>query len=89
MILILLLKKDFNFLKKDDQLLNDQYFIQITKDNIEIKYNTYGGKLYALISLVHLIDFYQTKLPICTIQDNPKYNGEECISIVQDNLRNR
>ena len=61
------------FFKKDDQLLNDQYFMQITKDNIEIKYNTYGGKLYGLISLVHLIDFYQTKLPICTIHDNPKY----------------
>ena len=61
------------FFKKDDQLLNDQYFIQITKDNIEIKYNNYGGKLYGLISLVHLIDFYQTKLPICTIHDNPKY----------------
>ncbi len=61
------------FFKKDDQLLNDQYFMQITKDNIEIKYNTYGGKLYGLISLVHLIDFYQTKLPICIIHDNPKY----------------
>ncbi len=61
------------FFKKDDQLLNDQYFMHITKDNIEIKYNTYGGKLYGLISLVHLIDFYQTKLPICTIHDNPKY----------------
>jgi len=59
--------------KKDDQLLNDQYVIQITKDNIEIKYKNYGGKLYGLISLVHLIDFYQTKLPICTIHDNPKY----------------
>ena len=61
------------FFKKDDQLLNDQYFMQITKDNIEIKYNNYGGKLYGLISLVHLIDSYQTKLPICTIHDNPKY----------------
>ena len=61
------------FFKKDDQLLNDQYFMQITKDNIEIKYNTYGGKLYGLISLVHLIAFYQTKLPICTIHDNPKF----------------
>ena len=30
------------FFKKDDQLSNDQYFIQITKDNIEIKYNNYG-----------------------------------------------
>ena len=59
--------------QNDDQLLEDQYSIQITKDNIEIKYNNYGGKLYGLISLVHLIDFYQTKLPICTIQDNPKY----------------
>ena len=61
------------FFQNDDQLLEDQYSIQITKDNIEIKYNNYGGKLYGLISLVHLIDFYQTKLPICTIQDNPKY----------------
>ncbi len=59
--------------QNDNQLLEDQYSIQITKDNIEIKYNNYGGKLYGLISLVHLIDFYQTKLPICTIQDNPKY----------------
>ena len=61
------------FFQNDNQLLEDQYSIQITKDNIEIKYNHYGGKLYGLISLVHLIDFYQTKLPICTIQDNPKY----------------
>jgi len=61
------------FFQNDNQLLEDQYSIQITKDNIEIKYNNYGGKLYGLISLVHLIDFYQTKLPICTIQDNPKY----------------
>ncbi len=61
------------FFQNDDQLLEDQYSIQITKDYIEIKYNNYGGKLYGIISLIHLIDFYQTKLPICTIYDNPKY----------------
>ena len=51
----------------------DQYSIIISKENIEIYFNDYGGKFYALMTLLQLIFFYEDKLPICKIDDKPKF----------------
>ena len=51
----------------------DQYSIIISKENIEIYFNDYGGKFYALMTLLQLIFFYDDKLPICKIDDKPKF----------------
>ncbi|MDC3131290.1 family 20 glycosylhydrolase [Pelagibacteraceae bacterium] len=59
------------FLKKN--FLKDQYSIIISKNSIQIKYGDIGGKLYALMTLTQLIGVYKTKLPICDIEDKPKY----------------
>ena len=52
----------------------DEYSIIISKDNIQIYFNNYGGKFYALITLLQLIYFYDYKLPLCKINDKPKYS---------------
>ena len=59
------------FLKKN--FLKDQYSIIISKNSVQIKYGDIGGKLYALMTLTQLIGVYKTKLPICDIEDKPKY----------------
>ena len=51
----------------------DQYSIIISKENIEIYFHDYGGKLYAFMTLLQLIFFYDDKLPICKIDDKPKF----------------
>ena len=42
----------------------DEYSLEISKDKIQIFYKNYGGKLYGIITLIQLIDFYKNKLPI-------------------------
>lgn len=59
------------FFKKN--FLKDQYSIIISKNSVQIKYGDIGGKLYALMTLTQLIGVYKTKLPICDIEDKPKY----------------
>ena len=59
------------FFKKN--FLKDQYSIIISKNSVQIKYGDIGGKLYALMTLTQLIGVYKTKLPICEIEDKPKY----------------
>ena len=60
-----------NFSKREMNI--DEYKICIQRDSIEIFANSYGGKIYALISLIHLIFFYEDKLPIGEIEDKPKF----------------
>ena len=57
------------FLKKKLQV--DEYKIIIDKNSITINYSDYGGKLYSIISLVQLINFYKSKLPLGLIDDKP------------------
>ena len=57
----------------ENNYIEDEYSLKISKDKIEIFHKNYGGKLYGIISLIQLIDFYKNKLPIGKIHDNPKY----------------
>ena len=52
----------------------DEYSLEISKDKIQIFHKNYGGKLYGIITLIQLIDFHRNKLPICNIDDKPKYS---------------
>ncbi len=55
----------------NDNLKKEEYKLQIKSEKIEIFYSDYSGKLYALITLIQLIFFYNNKLPLCFIHDNP------------------
>ena len=57
------------FLKKKLQV--DEYKIIIDKNSITINYSDYGGKLYSIITLVQLINFYKSTLPLGLIEDKP------------------
>ncbi|MDC6447915.1 beta-N-acetylhexosaminidase [Alphaproteobacteria bacterium] len=57
------------FIKKN--LKNDEYKIFLSNHSITIHYSDYGGKVYAIITLLQLINFYKTKLPIGSIEDKP------------------
>ena len=57
------------FLKK--KLQADEYKIFIDKNLITINYSDYGGKLYSIITLIQLINFYKSKLPLGLIEDKP------------------
>ena len=57
------------FLKKKLQV--DEYKIIIDKSSTTINYSDYGGKLYSIITLVQLINFYKSKLPLGLIDDKP------------------
>lgn len=52
-------------------LENDEYKIIIDKKSITIHHSDSGGKVYAVITLIQLINFYKTKLPLGSIQDKP------------------
>ena len=56
---------------KISKLKKEEYNLIIKEDKIEILHSNYAGKLYAIISLLHLINYYKKKLPICTINDQP------------------
>ena len=60
-----------NFLKK--QMNQDEYKININSNTITILANSYGGKLYALITLIHLLFFHEGNLPIGEIEDKPNF----------------
>ncbi len=58
----------------DSDYKEDEYSLEISKDKIQIFHKNYGGKFYGIITLIQLIDFYGNKLPICKIDDKPKYS---------------
>ena len=59
------------------ELKDEEYKIEVNENKIEIFYNNYAGKFYAIISLIQLIHFYKNKLPYCNIEDKPtlKWRG--------------
>jgi hexosaminidase len=57
------------FLKQN--LEAEEYKILIDKKLITINYSDYGGKLYSIITLVQLINFYKSELPLGLIEDKP------------------
>ena len=62
---------NINFLKKE--MNQDEYKISIQSNKIIIFTNSYGGKIYAVISLIHLLYFHNNNLPIGEIEDSPKF----------------
>ena len=52
-------------------LKSEEYKIEIRSEKIEIQYSDYAGKLYALMTLIQLINYYTNKLPLCFIEDSP------------------
>ena len=56
---------------KKQNFQSEEYKINIKKESISIEYSDYGGKLYSIITLIQLINFYKTYLPICLIEDSP------------------
>ena len=60
---------EIGFLKKN--LAKDEYKIIFQEDSITIHYSNYGGKFYAIITLIQLINFYKNKLPLGFIEDKP------------------
>ena len=57
------------FLKKKLQV--DEYKILIDKKLITIHFSDYGGKLYSIVTLVQLVNFYKSELPLGLIEDKP------------------
>jgi len=51
----------------------DAYKIIINSQTVEIYANSYGGKFYAMISLLHLSYFHSGNLPIGEIEDAPRF----------------
>ena len=66
-------KKGIKIIFKKSKLKKEEYIINIFQEKIYITTSDYAGKIYALISLVQLINFYKNKLPIGTIQDRPRF----------------
>ena len=66
---------EINFVKKD--LQDDEYKIFLNENSITIHYSDYGSKVYSIITLIQLVNFYKTKLPLGLIEDKPmlKWRG--------------
>ena len=54
-------------------LEKDEYRINISQNGITIYANDYGGCFYAIITLIHLISYYDYKLPLGEIEDRPYF----------------
>ena len=55
------------------KLEKDEYRINISQNGITIYANDYGGRFYAIITLIHLISYYDYKLPLGEIEDRPYF----------------
>ena len=62
---------NINFSKKE--MNQDEYKIIIQSDKIIIFTNSYGGKIYAIISLIHLLYFHDNNLPLGEVEDRPRF----------------
>ena len=60
---------EINFVKKDFE--QDEYKIFLDENLITIHYSDYGSKVYSIITLIQLFNFYKTKLPLGIIEDKP------------------
>ena len=55
------------------ELEKDEYRINISQNGITIYANDYGGRFYAIITIIHLISYYDYKLPLGEIEDSPYF----------------
>ena len=60
-----------NFIQKN--MDNDSYKIVINSHDINVYSNSYGGKFYAIISILQLSFFHLGNLPTGEIEDNPRF----------------
>ena len=67
-------KKGIKINYRKEKLGPEEYTIDILQDQIIITAFDHSGRLYALISLMHLIFYYHNKLPLGFIQDKPQFN---------------
>ena len=51
----------------------DEYKLIISSQQIQIVAGDYGGRLYGLISLIHLAYYYNNKIPEGIIEDRPQF----------------
>mgnify|MGYP001201642142 FL=1 len=65
------LKQGIPLIILNSDFKSEEYKIEIFPNKIEIHHSDYSGKLYAIITLIQLINFYKNKLPLCLIQDSP------------------
>ena len=56
------------------KLKPEEYKITIDKNLLTIHYSDYGGKFYSIISLIQLLNYYNSNLPLGLIQDSPALN---------------
>ena len=66
--------KGFPIVFTKKQLQSEEYKISIDKNLITIHYSDYGGKFYSIISLIQLLNYYESGLPLGLIQDSPALN---------------
>ena len=64
-------EKGFEIVFLKQNLEAEEYKILIEKKLITINYSDYGGKLYSIITLVQLVNFYKLELPLGLIEDKP------------------
>jgi len=55
-------------------LNSESYKILFDEHSVIIHYSDYAGKFYAIITLIQLINFYKTNLPLGFIEDTPILN---------------
>jgi len=55
----------------NSNLKKEEYKLEVRSEKIKIHYSDHAGKLYALITLIQLINYYNNKLPLCFIEDSP------------------
>ncbi len=56
------------------KLQTDEYLLKLQKDKIIITYSDYGGKVYGVITLIQIINYYKKKIPVGLIEDKPKFH---------------
>ena len=66
--------KGFPIVFVKTKLKPEEYKITIDKNLLTIHYSDYGGKFYSIISLIQLLNYYKSNLPLGTIQDRPTLN---------------
>ena len=66
--------KGFPIVFVKTKLKPEEYKITIDKNLLTIHYSDYGGKFYSIISLIQLLNYYKSNLPLATIQDRPTLN---------------
>ena len=66
-------QKGIKIFYEERKFNKEEYIVEISKNYIKIIASNYGGRVYALISLLQLIHYYKNKLPLGIIKDKPQF----------------